>query len=161
MPDADDPYLDDQTPLHPGNAVGAILLTPDSRYVLQLRDRKCGIFFPGLWGCFGGGVEPDDANVEAALARELWEELALDLSGTPVSYFTDLTFDMSFCGVGTLYRRYYEVRLRESDIKTLRIGEGSAFGAFSLRDALARPDIVPYDAFILWMHGNRGRLGPA
>lgn len=159
MPGAD-PYLDDRTPLHPGNAVAAILLTPDLRYVLQLRDRKSGIFFPGRWGCFGGGVDAEDANDEMTLMRELREELGIDVAGASVSYFSNSTFDMSFCAVGVVYRRYYEVRLTEAQLATLKLGEGTAFRSFTFRDLLARPDVVPYDAFALWLHGNRARLGP-
>ncbi len=157
----DDPYLDDRTPLHPANAVVAILLTPDLRYILQQRDRKRGIFFPGHWGCFGGAVEPEDATPETTLARELHEELNVDLSAARVSYFTNYTFDLSFCGVGQIYRMYYEVRLGETAIENLKLGEGSAFQSFSFRDVIARPDLVPYDTFALWMHGSRSRLGPA
>ena len=160
MPD-DDPYLDDLTPLHPANAVVAILLTPDLQYILQLRDRKRGIFFPGHWGCFGGAVEPEDATPEATLARELHEELNVDLSAAVVSYFTNYTFDLSFCGIGQLYRTYYEVRLRGSAIQNLKLGEGSAFRSFGLRDLLSRQDVVPYDTFALWLHGSRKRLRPA
>lgn len=160
MPE-ENPLLDDRTPLRPGNAVAAILLTPDFQYLLQLRDRKGGIFFPGLWGCFGGGVDAEDAGVESALARELREELGIELAGASVSYFTNSTFDMSFCGVGVIYRRYYEVQLKDTHLRNLRLGEGSGFRLFSLRDLLSRPDIVPYDAFALWLHCNRARLGPA
>ena len=159
-PSENDPFLDDRTALHPGHAVAAILLTPDDRYVLQLRDRKPGIFFPGRWSCFGGGVEAGDAAPEAALARELHEELGLDLAGAAVAYFTNSTFDMSFCGVGVVYRRYYEVRLKNQHLNVLRIREGQAFDSFTFRDLMSRPDIVPYDAFVLWLLGSRARLTP-
>lgn len=36
---------------------------------------------PGMFGCFGGGIEHDE-NPEEALIREIWEELAY----TPVGY---------------------------------------------------------------------------
>ena len=60
------PYLEDDLPLTPGDAVAALVLTPEGRYVLQQRDRKRGIFFPDHWGLFGGGVESSDSDLKAA-----------------------------------------------------------------------------------------------
>ena len=152
---------DDDTSLCPGDAAAAILIAPDSRYVLQLRDSKRGIFFPGRWGCFGGTIEPQDANIEQGLVRELREELGLDVSVDALTYFTNYTFDMSFCGVGVIYRKFYEVRLTDEQMRALRLGEGSDFRAFTAREALSTLNLTPYDEFALWMHASRRRLGPA
>jgi 8-oxo-dGTP pyrophosphatase MutT (NUDIX family) len=160
-PVGSDPYLDDAMPLRPGDAAAAILVAPGPRYVLQLRDPKYGIFFPGKWGCFGGEVEKGDANAVEGLRRELREELNLDLPVDAVSYFTNYTFDMTFCGAGVLYRRYFEAKLDESQLARLRLSEGTAFHAFAPRAALALDNLVPYDAFALWMHANAHRLRSA
>ena len=45
-----------------------------SSYLLQLRDFKSYIDYPGQWGTFGGRVEKDEA-VDSAVYRELLEEL--------------------------------------------------------------------------------------
>jgi 8-oxo-dGTP pyrophosphatase MutT (NUDIX family) len=154
----DDPYLDDQSPLQPGDAVAAILVASGGRYVLQHRDAKRGIFFPGCWGCFGGGVDPDDDSVEAALRRELQEELALDIPASHVNFFTTYTFDMRFCGGTAIFRTFYEVGLTDLQLAGLRLGEGSEWRAFTAREALSGLRLVPYDAFALWTHANRHRL---
>jgi 8-oxo-dGTP pyrophosphatase MutT (NUDIX family) len=157
---AGDVALDDQAKLRPGDAAAAIIIAPGERYVLQLRDDKSGIFYPGHWGCFGGAIEPGDATVAAGLRRELAEELGLELSEAEVTFFTNITFDFTFCGLGVLYRAFYEVRLDERQLASLRLGEGSAFDLFTARAALSQPRLVPYDAWALWMHANRRRLGP-
>jgi 8-oxo-dGTP pyrophosphatase MutT (NUDIX family) len=41
---------------------------------LQKRENKPGIFAPGKLGVFGGHIDPEDANPEAAGIRELQEE---------------------------------------------------------------------------------------
>lgn len=46
------------------------------RVLMQLRDCKDGIAFPGCWGFFGGRVEPGESAIAAAF-RELDEELFL------------------------------------------------------------------------------------
>jgi hypothetical protein len=48
-------FLTDESPLQTGDAVAAIIVVEDGRYLLQLRDDIPRIFYPGFWGCFGGG----------------------------------------------------------------------------------------------------------
>jgi 8-oxo-dGTP pyrophosphatase MutT (NUDIX family) len=153
-----DAFSDDRSPLRPGNAAAALLLTPTGDYVLQHRDAKSGIFFPDHWGHFGGEIELSDASIEAGLCRELAEELGLGLHPAQLVPFTTLTFDFSYCGHGVLWRAYYEARLAEGQLSELRIAEGHEVQAFQARDAFARLRLVPYDGWVLWMHANRARL---
>jgi len=155
-----DAFLGDPSVLHPGNAAAAIILTPDDRYLLQLRDPKPGIFFPNCWGCFGGGVSPPDEGAQDCLRREIEEELGIALGPDEVSYFSNFTFDLSFCSVGVIYRTFYEVRLSERQFSSVVLGEGAAMRAFG-RAALPTLRLTPYDAFALWLHDNRRRLSPA
>lgn len=155
-----DPFLDDLTPLSPGSAVAAILLTSDARYLLQHRDRRCGIFFPDHWGFFGGAIEADDMDRPASLQRELKEELALDVGQDAITYFSDFTFDTSFCGLAPIHRTFFEIQLVADQIADLRLAEGSEFRIFTAHEALGRLRLAPYDAFALWMHANRVRLSP-
>jgi 8-oxo-dGTP pyrophosphatase MutT (NUDIX family) len=43
-------------------------------YLLQLRDFKSSIVYPGQWGAFGGAVEEEESP-ETAISRELTEEI--------------------------------------------------------------------------------------
>src|SRR3954470_23042017 len=67
-------FLDSEHPLQVMNAVAALLVLDDGRYILQLRDNKPQIFYPDHWGLFGGAVDEGEHEVEA-LQRELREEL--------------------------------------------------------------------------------------
>ncbi|MFF6789029.1 NUDIX domain-containing protein [Streptomyces filamentosus] len=53
--------------------VRAVLVTPDGT-MLVIRRTRPGV--PVYWVLPGGGVEPDDASREAALHREVHEEIA-------------------------------------------------------------------------------------
>ncbi|HVA15633.1 MAG TPA: NUDIX domain-containing protein [Stellaceae bacterium] len=159
MTAAGDPFLDDDRILSPSDAAAAILVAPDG-YLLQLRDDKPGIFYPGHWGCFGGAIEPSDPSVEAGLRRELAEELAIELPPGALRYFTTMTFDLGFIGMGIVERAYYEARLAPHHLANLRLGEGSRFAVFAAREALSLRRVTPYDAFALWLHANSGRLKP-
>jgi 8-oxo-dGTP pyrophosphatase MutT (NUDIX family) len=155
-----EPHLDRSGELVPGDAVGAILLLEDGRYLLQQRDDIPGIFFPGHWGCFGGGVDPGE-TAEQALARELAEETAIDVSRLPVRTFTRHDYDLSFAGCGRIYRIFFEVRVDRTALAGFKMGEGRAARAFAPDDVLRLAPVTPYDAFALWLHINQGRLRPA
>jgi 8-oxo-dGTP pyrophosphatase MutT (NUDIX family) len=152
-----DPRLDVTTSLRPGNAVAAIIVVA-GHYLLQLRDRKRGIFFPGHWGCFGGATEAGEAR-EEALARELLEELALELSPNAFRYFSRFDFDLGFCGLPPIWRYFYELELDPAVLPRLHLAEGLAMQSFAPEAIVtAALPLTPYDAFALWLHINRARL---
>jgi 8-oxo-dGTP diphosphatase len=53
----------------------ALIIDRQGRFLLQHRDDKEGIANPGLWGSFGGAIEPYEPPDEGLL-RELQEELS-------------------------------------------------------------------------------------
>jgi len=59
-----------------GRAVAAIIAVSEPGYLLQLRDERHGIWYPGYWGLFGGTAESGE-TAEMAIRRELAEELSL------------------------------------------------------------------------------------
>jgi 8-oxo-dGTP pyrophosphatase MutT (NUDIX family) len=142
--------------LQPEDAVAALIQLTDGRYVLQLRDAKPHIFYPDYWGCFGGAIDSGETP-EAALVRELGEELGLSLSQDSFTRFTCFTHDFTFAGLRTIERLYFHLSL--SDLEGLCLHEGADIAAFSAQQALEELRIVPYDAFALWMHHNRERIG--
>jgi 8-oxo-dGTP pyrophosphatase MutT (NUDIX family) len=58
----------------PDRTVVVILPYREGQVLMQLRDDKEGIAFPGKWGFFGGAVEPGESPEDAA-RRELAEEI--------------------------------------------------------------------------------------
>ena len=55
-------------------AVVMAIIEQDGKYLMQLRDDIPNIVHPGVWGFFGGHMEPGEVP-EAALKRELLEEI--------------------------------------------------------------------------------------
>ena len=135
--------------LRPSDAVAALLLHEDGRYIMQLRDAKEEIFYPGHWGCFGGAVEQGEEPA-AALRRELREELELEVEGA--SRFTRFDFDFGALGQGVMYRVYYQVVVPERAFRACVLREGAELKALAVTDLLAKERVVPYDAFAIWMH---------
>ena len=152
-----DPYLDSRRPLVPDDAVAALILDEAGRYLLQHRDPLPQIWFPDHWGCFGGAVEPGESD-EAAIRRELFEELTLDPTSYEPRYFTRLDFDFAFAGHRRLRRVFYEVQVSEDLLSTVKLQEGRAMGRFTGREALDLKRLAPYDNWAIWMHVNRDRI---
>jgi 8-oxo-dGTP pyrophosphatase MutT (NUDIX family) len=136
------------------DAVVGLIVLDGTRYLMQKRSQKAGIFYPGHWGLFGGAVDPGE-TAEAALVRELREELGVEISGAV--YFTEFTFDFAYCGQGRVWRRYYRIEMRARAMERMVLGEGSEMQAFAANDILLRPRIVPYDALAIWMDACQRR----
>ncbi len=139
----------------PSNAV-ACILTISNKYIVQLRDDKPDIFFPGFWSLFGGQVE-DNEGPDEALRRELFEELNLEINSN-LKYFTSLEYDFSFCGLGKYYRKYYTYEINNKIYSELRLGEGQSFDQFDAKALLSKKNFVPYDSFVLWMHYKNNKV---
>jgi 8-oxo-dGTP pyrophosphatase MutT (NUDIX family) len=145
----------DRSKLQPGDAVAAIIILDDGRYLMQLRDDKPGIFFPGHWGLFGGGVEVGEQPT-SALCRELEEELGMTV--TEMRPVTRFEFDLTPLGLGRIYREFFEVCLPVTAVALIRLGEGKALQAFNREQVLSLSRVTPYDSFALWFHVNNFRL---
>jgi len=146
-----DEFLKGDNGLEPSNAVVG-LIAIDGAYLMQLRSQKAGIFYPGHWGLFGGAVE-DGEHADAALARELREELGIEVADA--EYFTEFSFDFGFCGRGQVWRRYYRVAMTAREAAKMVLGEGSEMRAFTAGEILALPRLVPYDAFAIWLDATQ------
>ncbi len=142
----------------PDNAVAALLVMKDGRYVMQLRDSIPDIFFPGHWGCFGGAVAPGESPVEA-LKRELSEEI--EFVPDEMTEFTRFDFDFSKLGHSTVYRIYFLISVTEKMLKKFVLHEGVRFEAITGEDLLSSCRVTPYDAFAIWMHLSSKSFNPA
>jgi 8-oxo-dGTP pyrophosphatase MutT (NUDIX family) len=139
-----------------GDAVAAILVTADGRYLLQLRDDTTGIWYPGHWGMFGGAIDPGEDEI-GALRRELREEIELDLDAGQAKPFTRFDFDLRPAGLGSYFRSYYEICLTRWQLERLVLREGAEMRSFSGDEALTL-QLSPYDSFALFLHHQRRRL---
>lgn len=150
-----DHFLTDSSRLSPGDAAAAIIVFDDGRYLLQLRDNKEGIFFPGHWGLFGGAIEEVETNA-SALLRELKEELGVSV--TDFTHLMGFEFDLQLMWRGKFMHSIFEVRLPLKIQGTLNLMEGERMGTFSKQEVLQLHPVTPYDAFAIWCHTNRERI---
>ena len=69
---------------HINHTVKAVIHSKD-KILLQLRDQKPNIFYPGVWGLFGGGVDDGEKPIDA-LKRELLEEIGLEIKSAKLLF---------------------------------------------------------------------------
>lgn len=143
--------------LHPADAVAAILVVPQRGYLLQLRDTRPDIFFPGHWGLFGGAIDAGESEA-AALSRELAEEIGLIVPAGAARYVTRIDFDWNLPSCGRTTRAFFEVTLPAERLPTLALREGADLRVFAADEVLGLTPVTPYDAFALWFHVNRARI---
>ena len=141
--------------LEVGDAVAAIITVGVGRYLLQHRDSVPHIWYPGHWGCFGGGVQDGEEPLDA-LMRELEEEL--ELHPTLVTYFSRFDFDLDRIGLRSYYRTYYVVDISQEEQAGLVLHEGDGMEVFEGKAIFENLLLTPYDAFALFLYHHQSRL---
>lgn len=139
------------------DAVAALIVLEDGKYVMQLRDAVPNIFYPDHWGCFGGAVDEGEYPVQA-LRRELLEELEFEVVNA--TEFTRFDFDFTKLGQRKVYRIYYEIPVPAESYARFNLREGAQIKAFSGTEILSQPRLTPYDAYAIWLHMRRSRFQP-
>ena len=96
------------------------------KVLMQLRDPKEGIIFPGQWGFFGGSIENREMPEETA-KRELFEEICLNPKSIH-KFFTDKIPELE----NHISHAYcFPLIVPVQDIKLL---EGTDLGLFSIEE---------------------------
>jgi 8-oxo-dGTP pyrophosphatase MutT (NUDIX family) len=118
-------------------SAGVILVDPEGRVLLQLRDDDPAIMFPGHWGITGGAGAPDETAEETA-RREVEEETGVRLDRFEpfrAYYFSERA------GPSTRARADYELYLYHAPCVTpaeeLVCGEGRALRYFGPEEIAA------------------------
>jgi 8-oxo-dGTP pyrophosphatase MutT (NUDIX family) len=152
------PLLAGKSPLKVDDAAAAIIVVEADGYLMQLRDSRPDIWYPGHWGLFGGATEPGE-EPRQALVRELREELELEVE--KAEFFARFDFDFSGVGLRPFYRDYYIVPITRAAVAQLVQHEGAAMQVFTGEEILMQPQVTPYDKFALFFYHARSRFDPA
>lgn len=112
------------------NNVVVVLPYVGRRVLMQLRDFKTGIAFPGKWGFFSGSIE-DDEKPEETARRELFEEI-----GYRPEFFNELDRGR-IPELDNLISYSYICPLLVS-VKELALNEGFDLGLFTLKEICSK-----------------------
>lgn len=111
-------------------------------HILQRRDFDAPRS-AGMLACFGGGREPDDLCVYQGMAREIEEELRIEIQASLV----DSRFYISEYLPSTIIN----VHMFKAVVASvpLEIFEGQKAEAYTAEEILARRDVVPSAKFVI------------
>ena len=129
-------------------SVGVIIYDTDGRLLLQKRDQKKTIYFPGLWGVFGGACNNNECPKDSA-RREIIEELTIDMQDN-FRYLFHLNIQSPELG-GVRERHFYCTQFSKDDLDNIELHEGETFQLFSPA-LLPKPiEFVPFDLAAILM----------
>jgi len=110
--------------------VSALLVTPDGKLVVQLRDDKPSLPYPNCWATLGGGIEPGE-EPDAAIQRELIEEIEFC---PPMRFWRIFELDFLVFGNPAGSRVYAYIGHIDRDIATINLHEGQRLEAIEPED---------------------------
>jgi 8-oxo-dGTP pyrophosphatase MutT (NUDIX family) len=135
------------------NASAAIIIDKKNNFLLQKRDQKKKIFFPGHLGLFGGAKNKNESYINA-LKRELIEEIGFTPSD--IEYFMKISFDFN---MKVIFRNIYICKVDLLSKKMIKLNEGAGYVILNLdkmKKSLKNKNIyVPYDQLALWFYINK------
>jgi 8-oxo-dGTP pyrophosphatase MutT (NUDIX family) len=133
----------------------ALMVTPDGRYLMQLRDDKPEILLPDHWALFGGTVDAGE-TAEAAIRRELGEEL--EYLPRSVGFFTELLIGLPFAEPRTDRMSFFAVPIEAHEVAAMVQHEGADRRLFTAEALAAEPRVAPWDLAVVLMHARRAPL---
>ena|SRR5439155_1861291 len=110
--------------------VNAVPINVEGKILLQQRDDRPDLSFPGCWTTFGGAVE-DGETPNEAIRRELLEEIELEL---PMKLWKVENYPMERDGQRIIVESYTYVGRIDRAASEIALNEGQALGYFGLED---------------------------
>jgi 8-oxo-dGTP diphosphatase len=110
--------------------VNAIPINAEGKILLQQRDDRPELSFPGCWTTFGGAVE-DGETPDEAIRRELLEEIELEL---PMKLWKVEDFPLERDGQKIIVESFTYVGRIDRAASEITLNEGQALGYFGLED---------------------------
>lgn len=131
-------------------SVGAIIYLKD-KYLIQKRDKKKKIYFPQLYGVFGGGVNLKEKSLEA-IKREILEELELKINLDQIKYFLNVSINSRHFR-NKRSRSYFAVKITKKQFSSINLKEGQSFHLLKIQN-VKKLNFVPWDlSAILYFDG--------
>ena len=122
-------------------SVGVVIYFKD-KYLIQKRSNKKNIYFPNLFGVFGGNVEKKEKIIKAVI-REIFEELNIKLNSKQVKFFFKISINSRHF-LKNRSRFYFFVKILKSQLNSINLKEGQSYHFINI-SKIKKLDFVPWD----------------
>jgi 8-oxo-dGTP diphosphatase len=130
-------------------SVGAILYIKN-KYLVQKRSKKKNIYFPNMYGLFGGGLNLNEKFLNG-IHREIYEELDLKLNLKKIKNFLTISINSRHFKKSRS-RKYYAIKINNKQITSIKLKEGQSFHFLGINQ-IKKLNFVPWDlSAILYFH---------
>jgi 8-oxo-dGTP pyrophosphatase MutT (NUDIX family) len=135
----------------------ALIVTPDGRYLFQLRDDKPLLPLRNHWALFGGAVEPGEDG-RAAILREIDEELSYKPGDC--TWFHEAIFVLPRRKNRVVRKSVYLMPTDPAAVDHMILSEGAAMKLMTVAELLALPNVAPWDLNVVLMHSRVRTIFP-
>lgn len=111
-------------------SVSALLINPDGKLLLQQRDNRPSLRFPGHWTTFGGAIERGETP-ERAMRRELHEEIGF---APEMIFWKTVSLAQIMAGEQVILDIYVFVGHVDRPLEKIDVHEGQGAGFFDVSD---------------------------
>lgn len=122
-------------------SVGAVIFYKNL-YLIQKRSLKKNIYFPGLYGVFGGNVNKLEKS-KRAIIREIKEELDINLNYDQAQYFLKISINSKHFKKNRV-RFYYSLKITEEQLNSMILKEGESLHLINIQK-IKKLEFVPWD----------------
>ena len=131
-------------------SVGSVLFIKN-KFLIQKRSNKKNIYFPNLYGVFGGGLNSSEKFLRG-IRRELYEELGLKFDLKKIQYFLKISINSRHFKKYRI-RKYYSIKITNKQLKLIKLNEGQSFHLLTLKQ-LKKLNFVPWDLSAILYFNN-------
>lgn len=110
--------------------VAALLIDQNGKLIIQLRDDKPGLLFPGHWATLGGAIEAGETP-DQAMQRELAEEID---PAPPVTFWRYFEHWYRVRGEKRMVANHIYVGRLPCKLEDIQLYEGQRLGAFAAHE---------------------------
>ena len=122
-----------------------------NKFLVQKRSNIKNIYFPNLYGLFGGGLNRNE-NFPEGIRREIYEEIGLKFNLNKIKLFFEISIRSKHFKKPRS-RKYFSIKITNKHLKLIKLNEGQSFHLLTLNQ-IKKLNFVPWDLSAILYFSN-------